>query len=832
MKLRYVWLFGLVLLLILAACSSSSETEGAPQVEPGPDATSAIPASEEDDSELTSDQQEAFDQISSEAGFEPELLVDLGLPRFIAPYLTAASDDPESAARDFLETYSGLYGVDNMDQALALVQIQDMDAGTLVRFQQYLEDLPVYAGQAIVSLSPHGLISFANSALQPTVSLSTEAKIDQQQALERAVEYSGDNLAESARDPQLMVFSPQVLALEEAAPSLVWEIGLLVDQGDGGPPSAIQYLVDAVNGEIVFEVPEDFSTENWDLLTAQNSATSDPTPVPLYDKVALWYTMRDGSLTPSLDGNGQPLADAEGMATQANMSTTWEYFFNTHNWDGHDDAGGTCRLTVHVGSGWRNATCGKSCNCLFGDSGGGFGSILDIVAHEFAHAITGQTAGLVYQLESGALSEHYSDFFAAMVDTSDWLLSGPTFFRNLADPPNGSRSSPDHYDELMEVDKPTKDNDNGRVHRNSGIPNKASFMVADTGTNVHPDSGIEVQGLGRDVAEKIWFDTLLSLGPSTGLKWWASSTVGTTYHFVPDLLSQEDACQVQYAMQAVGLREPDCRCDDEDLSDCPIYAGSPGPGGEPDPPGDEDNGDGEETDPEIETTPIPEDPEPIETPEPTDDTMINACDHPYLPVRPGSTWSYADGEGNTSQYTVREVIGDENFARADVDAILIGPEFYLNMTLKWTCDRDGIRAPLTALSGIPGEVNALVYGEEEGVLLPNVENLIFGNQWTYNTLYVMTMIAPNEGGAIQVKNDRQEEYTSEQMSIVSVPAGNFEALEISGVYTVTTELVSFKREFPGTERLWFVEGVGMVKDLVEQDGAYFIELVDYYIPDN
>jgi len=94
----------------------------------------------------------------------------------------------------------------------------------------------------------------------------------------------------------------------------------------------------------------------------------------------------------------------------------------------------------------------------------------------------------------------------------------------------------------------------------------------------------------------------------------------------------------------------------------------------------------------------------------------------------------------------------------------------------------------------------------------------------------MIMTSP-DSGAIQVKNDRQEEFTSEQMSNVSVPAGGFEALKISAEYTVTTEVVSFSRDFKGTETLWFVEGVELVKDFVEQDGIYTLELVDYYIPE-
>jgi bacillolysin/thermolysin/neutral peptidase B len=471
----------LFVVLLITACSSSSETEGSSPVEPTQGVTPAVSSPGEDESELTETQQDAYDEISAVVGFEPELLLEMGLPRFTAPYLPTASDDPETAARDFFESYSGLYGLGDLDNVLQLVEFKDMDSGDLVRFQQYLDDLPVYAGQAIVSFSPGGLISFVNSAKQPTVSVPTVANISQQQALEKAVEFSGDNLAESARDPQLMVFSPQVLALEQAAPILVWELGLLVEQDDGGPPMLIQYLVDALNGEVVFEVPEHLSAENWVIYTAQNSVTDDPKPKAKFDDLVKWYEMKDGELTTEEDENGQVLADAEGMTAQQNMHATREYFLNTHDWDGHDDKGGTCEIYVHVGSNWENAGCGKDCSCTFGDGVGGWAAFLDVLAHEVTHAVVGQTAGLKYISDSGALNEHYADFFAAMVETSDWLNSNSKGFRDLSDPPNGSYVSPDHYDEFYNVDNQGKWFDNVWVHFNSGIPNKASFLVGDTG---------------------------------------------------------------------------------------------------------------------------------------------------------------------------------------------------------------------------------------------------------------------------------------------------------------------------------------------------------------
>lgn len=36
-----------------------------------------------------------------------------------------------------------------------------------------------------------------------------------------------------------------------------------------------------------------------------------------------------------------------------NMNATWDYFFDIHNWDGHDGKGAVCNVYVNVGVNWR-----------------------------------------------------------------------------------------------------------------------------------------------------------------------------------------------------------------------------------------------------------------------------------------------------------------------------------------------------------------------------------------------------------------------------------------------------------------------------------------------
>jgi bacillolysin len=132
---------------------------------------------------------------------------------------------------------------------------------------------------------------------------------------------------------------------------------------------------------------------------------------------------------------------------------------------------------------------------------------LDVVAHELTHGVTDFTSQLVYQGESGALNESFSDMMAAGAEfffsgtapgTADWVLAEDVFL------PGGIRSmqnplafgDPDHYSIRF-----TGSEDNGGVHINSGIPNHVFFLAVVGGT--HRLSGVNVQGVGQGNIEQI-----------------------------------------------------------------------------------------------------------------------------------------------------------------------------------------------------------------------------------------------------------------------------------------------------------------------------------------
>jgi hypothetical protein len=187
--------------------------------------------------------------------------------------------------------------------------------------------------------------------------------------------------------------------------------------------------------------------------------------------------------------------------------------------DSYDDAAARVDLTVHYGRDYVNAFWDGS-HLVFGDGDGRlferFTKPVDVLAHEFAHAVTEHTAGLTYQGQSGALNESVSDVFAACltqrlrdqnVDAADWLIGADLFLEGVQaralrdmrnpgtaydDPRLGRDPQPAHMDDYVETT-----DDNGGVHINSGIPNRA-FVLAATAIG-----GRSWEGAGR-----IWYDAL------------------------------------------------------------------------------------------------------------------------------------------------------------------------------------------------------------------------------------------------------------------------------------------------------------------------------------
>jgi Zn-dependent metalloprotease len=155
---------------------------------------------------------------------------------------------------------------------------------------------------------------------------------------------------------------------------------------------------------------------------------------------------------------------------------------------------------------------------VYGDGDGviftRFTACIDVIGHELTHGVTQFTSALEYQAQSGALNEHFSDVMGSLVKQwklkqtaakADWLIGKGLLapgvkgvaLRSMKAPGTayndpktlGRDPQPDNMSHYVDTTQ-----DNGGVHINSGIPNKAFYNVA-----------AALGGNAWEKAGKIWY---------------------------------------------------------------------------------------------------------------------------------------------------------------------------------------------------------------------------------------------------------------------------------------------------------------------------------------
>jgi Zn-dependent metalloprotease len=235
------------------------------------------------------------------------------------------------------------------------------------------------------------------------------------------------------------------------------------------------------------------------------------------------HDAKNGSTLPGdlVRSPGQPdVADVSVNEAATGITETLALFAD-YGRSSYDDKGATVVASVHYEKDYDNAFWDGT-QLVFGDGDGTvfgrFTKPIDVLGHELSHAVTQFTANLTYQGQSGALNESMSDVFGACVKqrhlgqdaaSADWLVGEGIFVPGINGKALRSMESPGTaYDdpklgkdpqvgEMQDYVQTTEDN--GGVHINSGIPNRAFVLAAKA---VGGDSW---SGAGR-----IWYAALTS----------------------------------------------------------------------------------------------------------------------------------------------------------------------------------------------------------------------------------------------------------------------------------------------------------------------------------
>lgn len=196
---------------------------------------------------------------------------------------------------------------------------------------------------------------------------------------------------------------------------------------------------------------------------------------------------------------------------------TFDYFKKEHNRSSYDNNNAKIYSFVHYSSNYNNAFWNGWC-MTYGDGNGSTFTPLtaiDVCGHEIAHAVTSNTANLVYSYESGALNESFSDIFGNAVEQygrpNDWSWR---IGEDMTPSGNGIRAmeNPNLFNQpkfYKGVKWYSGTGDNGGVHYNSGVQNYWFYLLSEgvSGTNEKGWS-FSIDSLGMEEAGKIAYRNL------------------------------------------------------------------------------------------------------------------------------------------------------------------------------------------------------------------------------------------------------------------------------------------------------------------------------------
>jgi thermolysin len=472
----------------------------------------------------------AFPSISSNAA--PKNVLSnykynelVGSPEFNSGKLTKPSTkSAEGIVIEYLNSNKDKYklGSKSAEESFKFTTNQkDKYGSTALRLQQLYNGVPVWGSTQAALVAEDGTLTVFSGTVTPDLDnkkgLKGEKKVNGKKAIEVAEADLGYTPEyEKAPTAELVVYTQG----NEATYAYLVNLNFLSPK-----PGNYNYFVEASTGKIL-------NTYN-DLHEVDATGTGvgvlgDSKSLNLNQSSGIYYlqdntrgngvftydassrTRLPGKLFSSSDNLLNSLNEKAAVDAHYYAGKTYDYYKNVFNRNSYDNKGAALKSTVHYSRSYNNAFWNGS-QMVYGDGDGTtfipLSGSLDVVAHELTHAVTDFSSDLVYQNESGALNEAMSDIFGTLVEfydnnNPDYEIGEDIYtpktandaLRSMSDPTK--YGDPDHYSKRY-----TGTGDNGGVHVNSGIINKAAFLLAVGGTHY----GVAVPGIGNDKVGQIYY---------------------------------------------------------------------------------------------------------------------------------------------------------------------------------------------------------------------------------------------------------------------------------------------------------------------------------------
>ncbi|WP_430788979.1 M4 family metallopeptidase [Virgibacillus flavescens] len=446
-------------------------------------------------------------------------------PQFVKKNFQAPNVVSKKAVQAFFKENAKELGIDSKKD-LQFIKVEQDDLGMKhYTYQPVVENIPVANARVIVHTDKHGNVTSVNGNFHNDApsKLKQQRELNKNEAIDHAWKHidvsrkEADQKIKSIKgsDFETLTETSNLVVLEEDGEyTLAYHVEL---QFSEPYPANWQVYVNAESGEILqsMNVVNEATGTGTGVLGNTKSLNTYYTNSTYYlydvtksmNGVIATFDNYNGSSLPGYyvtDSGNTFNSERQKAAVDAHYyaGQVFDYYYNTFGRVSYDNQGSDIVSTVHYGNNYNNAAWTGN-QMIYGDGDGSTFTYLsganDVVAHELTHAVTDTTAGLIYESQSGALNESFSDVFGFFVDSEDWLMGEDVYtpyqsgdaLRSMSNP--NAYNQPDHMNEYQNLPV-TREGDWGGVHINSGIPNKAAYYT--------------INSLGISKAQNIYYRAL------------------------------------------------------------------------------------------------------------------------------------------------------------------------------------------------------------------------------------------------------------------------------------------------------------------------------------
>ena len=477
---------------------------------------------------MSADAQIALRRIETSNGGRPAIQwnEDGSLPIFISGRKLQSVSLPGGArtvgaaevqAWNFLLEHRALLRIaDPANEFVRTRTVRDALGFVHLRFAQRYRGVEVWGQELQVHISPDGNVESLNGRWIPTPLVADPASpaISESHARASALEDLGRSGGIERSVPMILSFG--------ASSRLTWMV-----QVRGRLDENWHLFVDATTGEVVKRY--NHVMQDGPVTGSGTDLANQTRALSVYQIGATYYLIDAskamykpaGSTFPN-EGKGviytlnaqntdsllyfvtaaSPTAFAAKPAVSAAFygGKVYDYFKTAHSRDAIDGKGSTITMVVNFAQNYNNAFWNGQMMVFGNGDGTNFGDLaagIDVMAHEMTHGVVENSANLIYENQPGALNESFADVFGVLYEFyvrgtgGNWLMGEDVTtpavagdaLRNMQDPGasnvafNGQQ--PAHMDQFQNLPN-TNDGDHGGVHVNSGIPNKAFYLFANS----------------------------------------------------------------------------------------------------------------------------------------------------------------------------------------------------------------------------------------------------------------------------------------------------------------------------------------------------------------